>query len=230
MLDPPIALTALVAGDAQLGIAVLAAMRERKLRPGQELSVVVCDDIELFRLVDPPMSVVFRDAEEMGAAAARMLMARLSDGSAARARHVLPTTFIPPRLDRFSTEKSEARRGKQLFSFTGQAGGPERTEGPMMEFLVEIEVRLPPDTSPDRKAKLVAAEVARAKELSVTGTIYRLWRVPGRWANVGIWCAEDATELHDAISSLPLYPWLEVDVTPLANHPSDPGGPVKPRT
>ncbi len=100
----------------------------------------------------------------------------------------------------------------------------------MMEFLVEIEVRLPPDTSPDRKAELIAAEVARAKELSVRGTIYRLWRVPGRWANVGIWCAEDATELHDAISSLPLYPWLEVDVTPLAKHPSDPGGPVKPRT
>lgn len=94
-----------------------------------------------------------------------------------------------------------------------------------MDFLVEIEVRLPPDASPGQKAELIAAEAARAKDLAAKGTIYRLWRVPGRWANVGIWRAEDATELHEAISSLPLYPWLEVHVTPLATHPSDPGPP-----
>ncbi len=129
LLDPPIALTALVAGDAQLGIAVLAAMRERKLRPGQELSVVVCDDIELFRLVDPPMSVVFRDAEEMGAAAARMLMARLSDGSAARARHVLPTTFIPrgstaspPKRVKLGVENSFSRSPVRQVVRSGQRG------------------------------------------------------------------------------------------------------------
>jgi muconolactone D-isomerase len=93
----------------------------------------------------------------------------------------------------------------------------------MMDFLVEIEVRLPPDTDPERKAELVAAEAARAKELAAKGAIYRLWRVPGRWANVGIWRADDATGLHEALSSLPLYPWLDIDVTPLAKHPSDPG-------
>jgi muconolactone D-isomerase len=92
-----------------------------------------------------------------------------------------------------------------------------------MDFLVEIEVQLPPDTDPGRKAELIAAEAARAQELAAKGTIYRLWRVPGRWANVGVWCADDATELHEALCSLPLYPWLEVDVTPLAKHPSDPG-------
>jgi muconolactone D-isomerase len=91
-----------------------------------------------------------------------------------------------------------------------------------MDFLVEIVVRLPPDTPAARKAELVAAEAARAKELAAQGTIYRLWRIPGRWANVGIWRAEDATALHEALSSLPLYAWLEVDVTPLAHHPSDP--------
>jgi muconolactone D-isomerase len=92
-----------------------------------------------------------------------------------------------------------------------------------MDFLVEIEVHLPPETSPDRKAALITAEAARARELAARGTIYRLWRVPGRWATVGIWCADDATELHEAISSLPLYAWLEVGVTPLAEHPNDPG-------
>jgi muconolactone D-isomerase len=93
-----------------------------------------------------------------------------------------------------------------------------------MDFLVQIDVRLPPGTEPARREALVAAEAARAKELAAEGTIYRLWRVPGRWSNVGIWRANDATELHQAISSLPLYPWLEVDVKPLAAHPNDPTG------
>jgi len=91
-----------------------------------------------------------------------------------------------------------------------------------MDFLVEIDVHLPPETDPARKAELVAAESVRAKELAAQGRISRLWRVPGRWSNVGIWCAGDATELHEALSSLPLYPWLDVQVTPLAAHPNDP--------
>lgn len=91
-----------------------------------------------------------------------------------------------------------------------------------MEFLVRIKVNLPPDE--ERKAELVAAEASRARELADAGTIERLWRIPGAWANVGIWRAADASALHEAISSLPLYPWLKVRVTPLARHPSDPGG------
>lgn len=92
-----------------------------------------------------------------------------------------------------------------------------------MDFLVQINVRLPPDTPPERREELVAAEAVRARELGAKGAIFRLWRMPGRWSNVGIWRAADATELHDAISSLPLYPWLDVEVTPLARHPNDPG-------
>jgi len=92
-----------------------------------------------------------------------------------------------------------------------------------MDFLVKIDVRLPPGTEPERRDQLVAAEAARARELAAAGSIFRLWRVPGRWTNVGIWRAADATALHEAISSLPLYPWLDVEVTPLAQHPNDPG-------
>jgi LacI family transcriptional regulator len=94
LLDRPLAPTAIVAGDGQLGTAVLGALGERKLRLGQDLSVVICDDLELFRLMSPPISVVARDAEEMGAAAAQVLMNRLSEGSAAPVRQVLPTKFI----------------------------------------------------------------------------------------------------------------------------------------
>jgi len=92
-----------------------------------------------------------------------------------------------------------------------------------MEFLVEMDISLPPDTEPARRDALVAAEAVRARELAEEGVICRLWRVPGRWSNVGIWRAADATQLHEAISSLPLYPWLDAAVTALAQHPNDPG-------
>jgi muconolactone D-isomerase len=45
-----------------------------------------------------------------------------------------------------------------------------------------------------------------------------MWRVPGRVANVGIWQATDATELHEALASLPLFPYIDARVTPLAQH------------
>lgn len=91
-----------------------------------------------------------------------------------------------------------------------------------MEFLVNIEVEWPPDGDPDELASVTAAERERARELGREGVIRRLWRVPGRRANWGIWEANDPTELHAAISSLPLFPWLSVEVHPLAEHPSDP--------
>lgn len=92
-----------------------------------------------------------------------------------------------------------------------------------MEFLVNIEVHWPADGDPRRRDELVEAERARARQLVAEGAIKRLWRIPGRWANWGLWAAADATALHEALSSLPLYPWTVVSVHPLAAHPSDPG-------
>lgn len=91
-----------------------------------------------------------------------------------------------------------------------------------MEFLVNVEVDWPPDGDPEERSQLVAAEGARAAELAAQGTIKRLWRIPGRWANWGLWEADDATQLHEAIASLPLFPWFDIEVLPLADHPSDP--------
>ena len=91
-----------------------------------------------------------------------------------------------------------------------------------MEFLVNIEVNWPPDGDPEELARLTAAERRRASELVAAGTIRRMWRVPGRRANWGVWDAEDATALHAAITSLPFFPFLDVRVIALAAHPSDP--------
>lgn len=94
----------------------------------------------------------------------------------------------------------------------------------MSEFLVTMRINLPVDFAPDRRASLLAAEAARAKELAADGVLVRVWRIPGQRANCGIWRAQDATALHEALISLPLWPWLDLDVSPLATHPNDPGG------
>ncbi len=91
-----------------------------------------------------------------------------------------------------------------------------------MEFLVHIENRWPSDGDADELSRLVGAERVLARNLVAAGTIRRLWRIPGRRANWGLWEAADATELHAALSSLPFFPWLDIEVHPLAAHPSDP--------
>ncbi len=92
-----------------------------------------------------------------------------------------------------------------------------------MEYLLHIRVTFPPDGDPEEKARRIAAEGVRARELAAQGIIRRVWRVPGQWANWSIWEAPDATALHEAVTSLPMWPYLEVDVHPLAAHPNDPG-------
>jgi muconolactone D-isomerase len=94
-----------------------------------------------------------------------------------------------------------------------------------MEFLVHIEVRYPADGDREELARLSAAETVRAAELAEAGILRRLWRIPGRRANYGIWEAPDATALDAALASLPYFAWLDIEVQPLAQHPRDPERP-----
>jgi len=92
-----------------------------------------------------------------------------------------------------------------------------------MEFLVRIQVGLPVDMPASERQSLLDAEAAQARELMADGNLLRIWRVPGRQANVSLYEAPDATELHRMISSLPLWPWMDVRVEPLAAHPLEAG-------
>jgi muconolactone D-isomerase len=87
-----------------------------------------------------------------------------------------------------------------------------------MEFLVQIQVDFPPDMPAEQLADIVAREAERGRELKDAGTIVRIWRVPGRRANVGVWSAATADELHAALTSLPAFPWIDAHVTALATH------------
>ena len=92
-----------------------------------------------------------------------------------------------------------------------------------MEFLVHIEVTIPHGLHTDEEiAEIYAREAERGRELGEAGIIKRLWRIPGRRANWGLWEAADATELHKILSALPIARFTDVEVIPTAAHPSDP--------
>ena len=90
-----------------------------------------------------------------------------------------------------------------------------------MEFLVRTENLLPPDTPDDVREELRRRERERAMQLREAGVLKRLWRVPGRGATVGLYEAADPAALHDALTSLPMWKWMDVHVEALATHPQE---------
>jgi muconolactone D-isomerase len=89
-----------------------------------------------------------------------------------------------------------------------------------MLFHVRMDVALPHDLDPDKRAALLAAEKARALELQRDGRWRHLWRVVGQYSNVSVFDVGSADELHEILWQLPLFPYLTVEVTPLTEHPS----------
>jgi muconolactone D-isomerase len=89
-----------------------------------------------------------------------------------------------------------------------------------MLFQVEMTVRLPHDLPAEAADKLKQVEREKAQELQRSGVWRHLWRVAGHYANVSILDCADVQQLHDTISSLPLFPYMAIKVTPLCRHPS----------
>jgi muconolactone D-isomerase len=83
-----------------------------------------------------------------------------------------------------------------------------------------MDVHVPHSADPDRFETLKAKEKVRAQELQRSGKWRHLWRVAGQYANISVFDVADHDELHAILSSLPLFPFMEITVTPLARHPS----------
>ncbi|PKB23828.1 muconolactone Delta-isomerase [Janthinobacterium sp. 64] len=89
-----------------------------------------------------------------------------------------------------------------------------------MLFHVRMDVRLPPDMPADRADLLKKEEKALAQRLQEQGQWRHLWRIAGQYANVSIFDVAGNEELHALLLSLPLYPYMQIEVTPLCRHPS----------
>lgn len=92
--DPP---TALIAGGNRILVGVLRALRQLGVAVPRDLSLVSCDDTEVTELVEPPITVIWRDAALIGRSAAELLMERLAarEGAERPARSItLPTELL----------------------------------------------------------------------------------------------------------------------------------------
>ena len=89
-----------------------------------------------------------------------------------------------------------------------------------MLFHVQMTVRLPHDMPQADSDRLKAREKEIAQELQRSGVWRHLWRIAGQYANVSIFDVADNAALHDTLMSLPLFPFMEIEVRPLCRHGS----------
>jgi muconolactone D-isomerase len=83
-----------------------------------------------------------------------------------------------------------------------------------------MDVAIPHSLDPDQRFRLLSAEKELAQELQRQGVWVHLWRVAGRYSNISVFDVESNDRLHELLWSLPLFPYMHVEVTPLAQHPS----------
>ena len=90
-----------------------------------------------------------------------------------------------------------------------------------MLYHVRMDVRLPADMDAGERDELIGREKAYSQELQRAGKWPHIWRIAGEYANYSILDVESHDELHRVLSGLPLFPYMQIDVSPLATHPSD---------
>jgi muconolactone D-isomerase len=83
-----------------------------------------------------------------------------------------------------------------------------------------MDVSLPHSMPPAQAAELKQVEKDRAQALQAAGKWRHLWRVAGRYSNVSIFDVTDVEELHALVSTLPLFPYMQIEVTAQCRHPS----------
>ncbi|QCC78671.1 hypothetical protein E2C04_07535 [Nocardioides daphniae] len=82
-------------------------------------------------------------------------------------------------------------------------------------FIADESVATPADVTRE-----VLAGSANAISLQRSGRWAHLWRIVGEYANVSIFDVDSNETLHELLSGLPLFPYMDIYVTPLAPHPS----------
>ena len=90
-----------------------------------------------------------------------------------------------------------------------------------MLFAVKMDVEVPLDLDPALRADTLAREKEYSQELQRSGKWLHIWRIAGKYSNLSIFDVGDNAELHDLLWNLPLFPYMRIEITPLAPHPSD---------
>jgi muconolactone D-isomerase len=89
-----------------------------------------------------------------------------------------------------------------------------------MLYLVRMDVSIPRDLPLEQVDEIKAREKAYSQDLQRNGRWLHLWRVVGEYANYSVFDVASNDELHQLLSGLPLFPYMRIQVTSLAAHPS----------
>ena len=89
-----------------------------------------------------------------------------------------------------------------------------------MLYHVKMDVHPPQGMDPAAFDQIKAAEKHYAQRLQREGKWVHLWRIVGQYSNVSIFDVADNEELQAILSGLPLFPFMQIEVLPLAQHPS----------
>src|SRR5690606_23939573 len=131
-----------------------------------------------------------------------------------------PRTFPTFRCHKRSTRRSPGlspRWNKYAPCGRRRRSHPFFQEYPML-FMVHMIVNIPATLPADEAARIKAEEKQYSQDLQRSGKWPHIWRVVGEYANVSIFDVASNDELHDALSKLPLFPYMSLKVTPLAKH------------
>lgn len=89
-----------------------------------------------------------------------------------------------------------------------------------MLFAVTMDVNLPADLDPEVRADTLAREKTYSQDLQRGGEWVHIWRCVGQYSNLSIFDVRDNDRLHEILWNLPLFPHMDIEITPLAQHPS----------
>ena len=89
-----------------------------------------------------------------------------------------------------------------------------------MLFHVRMNVNLPQTMPEAQAAQLKLTEKELAQRLQQEGKWRHLWRIAGHYANISVFDVASVDELHNLLTSLPLFPYMQIEVMPLCRHPS----------
>ncbi|KAB2865368.1 MULTISPECIES: LacI family DNA-binding transcriptional regulator [Exiguobacterium] len=91
LASPPTAV--FVAGD-QMAIGAIEAVHEHGLRVPEDISIIGYDDIEMIKYITPKLTTIRQDTDEIGEAAAELLIEQMTAKERRTERRVIPVTLI----------------------------------------------------------------------------------------------------------------------------------------
>ncbi|MEW1980415.1 muconolactone Delta-isomerase [Citricoccus sp. NPDC079358] len=89
-----------------------------------------------------------------------------------------------------------------------------------MLFLARMDVTFPESMTEETKADFQVKEKEYSGNLQREGRMRDIWRVVGEYANYSVYDVADNDELHTVLSGFPMYPYMDIKVTPLSKHPN----------